>query len=61
MFTYNKINWGSYMLINTKTVVNTLRHMQDLKLIFNIVEKWDGVSNAFYCIMILLIERCETK
>ena len=49
------------MLINTKKVVNTTRYIQDLKLIFNVVEKWDGFSNAFYCIMILLIEKCETK
>ena len=61
MFTYNKIIQGSYMLINTKIVVNTTRYIQDLKLIFNVVEKQDGVSNAFYCIMILLIEKCETK
>ena len=30
MFTYNKINWGSYMLINTKTIVNVMRHMQEV-------------------------------
>ena len=44
-----------------KIVVNASCHIQDLKLIFNVVEKWDIVSTAFHCIMILLIKKCKKQ
>lgn len=33
--------------------------MQDHRLIFNIVEKYDNIAGAFHCIMIFLIEKYE--
>ena len=44
-----------------KIVVNASCHIQDLKLIFNVVEKWDNVLSAFHYITILLIEKCKKQ
>ena len=59
MFTHNEINRGSYMLKIQKQLLTQSATCR--KLIFNVVEKWDSGSNAFHCIMILLIEKRETK